>query len=212
MTDQPAPEGMGTPMADMPSSEPEPLAPLVAAAAAPPPMPAAAPMMAAAPPPAVAWQAPPAMTPTKGGRTALAAAGGIILLVLGVLGLLVGVLFFAGTAFVNQLTDQLGTVPGLPQGTDLKSALASAIVVIGGIVVAYSLMYIFAGIGVLRSKGWGRVLGILVGILSGLFWLAALGGGGSGDPSGGVPVMVLLGLHVYLFVVLIFFWRSKARA
>jgi hypothetical protein len=147
--------------------------------------------------------------PVKGRRTGLAAAAGIILLILGVLGILVGALFFAGTAFVSQLTDRLGEIPGLPSGTNTSDILAGAFVFLGVIVLAYSLAYILGGIGVLRSRGWGRVLGILVGLFSGLFWLLALGGGGN---QGGAFVAILFGVHAYIFVVLAFFWRSKARA
>ena len=85
----------------------------------------------------------------------------------------------------------------------------------GVIIVAYSLVYIIGAIGVLRSKGWGRVMGIVVGILSGLFWLAGLSGSGSSSSGGGgslIFVIVLLALHVYVFVTLAFFWRSKAIA
>ena len=51
--------------------------------------------------------------------------------------------------------------------------------IVGVVVIVYSLVYLIGGIGVLRSRDWGRVIGIVVGILSGLFWLAAVGGSGS---------------------------------
>ncbi|HEY4227138.1 MAG TPA: hypothetical protein VGM49_02280 [Candidatus Limnocylindrales bacterium] len=215
MTDQPAPEGTGMPSPEMPSAEPPPLAPLVAAAATPPPMPPPAAMAAPAapPPPAVAWQAPPPVA-VKGGRTGLAAAAGVIMLILGILGMVLGVLFFAGTALIGSLGD-FQNIPGLPEGTNGANVVTGVLVFFGVIIVAYSLVYIIGSIGVLRSKGWGRVMGIVVGVLSGLFWLAGLSGSGSSSSGGGgslIFVIVLLALHVYVFVTLAFFWRSKATA
>jgi hypothetical protein len=205
MTDQSAPEG--TPMS---SAEPPPLAPLVEAAAAPPPMPAAAPMQPMAPPPAVAWQAPPAAVPARGGRTPLALAAGILLLLGGIGGILLGLLIaVVGGSIVSSLNlSQFGDVSGL-NGADPNAVLTGAVAFIGIVILIYSLVYLLAGIGVVRSRGWGRVMGIIVGVLSGLFWLSGLSGGGS---SGGLLVIVLLGIHAYIAVVLLFFWRSKATA
>ncbi len=69
----------------------------------------------------------------------------------------------------------------------------------------------------LRSRGWGRVLAIVVGIIGGLFWLASLGGSGQyasngGGGGGGLFSAIFLALHVYVIVALGFFWRVKASA
>lgn len=205
MTDQPTPEGTPQPDAASPSSEPPPLAPLVAAAATPPPMPAAAPMTAAVPPPAVAWQAAPPAAPVKGQRTTLAMVAGILLLLLaiggGLLGLLVVVL---GSAFVSSLGD-IGNIPGY--NGDPAAIVGGVVAFFGLVIVAYSVAYLLAGIGVLRNSNWARVLGIVVGIISGLIWLS-----GVSSSNGAVFSIIMLAIHAYIVVALLFYWRTKVTA
>lgn len=197
MTDERPPEGSPAPA---PSTEPPPpLAPYVAAAAPPtPPPPAAA-------QPAVAWQAPPPVVAAQGRRTGLAAAAGVVLLILGVLGGLLGLLVaLVGGSFVAGLGD-LGYFPEL-EGADPAAILAGAVTFFGIVVVIYSLVYLFAGIGILRSRTWGRVMGLIVGIISGLIWL---GGLGQTDQANIPFTIVMLAVHAYVVVVLILFWRTK---
>ncbi|MBI2781990.1 MAG: hypothetical protein HYX55_09380 [Chloroflexi bacterium] len=185
MTDEQTP-------APMPSSEPPPLAPLVQQASAPAPT-----------PPPVAWAPAPAAAAVQGGRTGLAAAAGVIMLILGILGGLLG-LFVAvvGGSIVSQLGD-IVAVPGL---NDPGSVIGGVVAFFGIIVVIYSLVYVIGGIGVLRSRNWGRIIGLIVGIISGLIWLSGLGA----EERANLPfTIIMLGVHVYIVVVLIMFWRSK---
>jgi hypothetical protein len=223
MTDQPAPEGMPAPSGDPPAGdamtpEPPPLAPIVAAAAAsatpppvPPPAPMAAPAQPVAPPPAVAWQAPPPAVAVKGKRTALAMVAGILLLLLAIGGGLIGIgLIVFGSAIISSLGDSVTNIPGY--NGDPAALVTGFFVFFAVIILAYSLAYLLAGIGVLRNSNWARVLGIVVGIISGLLWLSALTGGGNGGSGGGLFSLVLFAMHAYIVVVLLFFWRSKATA
>jgi hypothetical protein len=57
------------------------------------------------------------------------------------------------------------------------------------------------------------VLGNVVGILIGLIWLAGVTGAGSnGTAGGGAFSIILFGIHAYIVVVLLFFWRYKPTA
>ncbi|MEO5703458.1 MAG: hypothetical protein ABIZ52_02870 [Candidatus Limnocylindrales bacterium] len=206
MTDEQTPAGEPTPSAD-----PPPLAPLVeqAAAPAPPPPIMPPPIM----PPPVAWGAAPVVAVAKGGRTTLAAIAGVLLILLGILGGLLGLMITVfGSTIVGQLDlDQFGgdfTGSGL---NDPAAVVSGFLAFVGIVVVVYSLVYLLGGIGIVRSRGWGRVMGLIVGILSGLFWLLSLTGGGSssGASSGIGFVLVMLGIHVYVVVVLLMFWRNK---
>jgi hypothetical protein len=198
MTEGQAPEG-----ASMPSAEPPPLAPLVQQASAPTPPPV---------PPPVAWApAPPAAAVARGGRTGLAAAAGVLLIILGILGGLLGLMItIFGSAIIGQLDlDQFGgDFTGL---NDPAAVVSGFIAFIGIVVVVYSLVYLIGGIGIVRSRGWGRVMGLIVGILSGLFWLLSLTGSSSSSGAGSSIgfVLVMLAIHVYVVVVLIMFWRTK---
>jgi len=187
-----------------PAASPPPLAPLVTSTPPPIPPPAYTPQ------PAVAWQAAAPAVAVRAGRTGLAAGAGIGLLVFGILLLLLGLLFFAVAGMVNGMFEAggFGEIPGMPPG--FEGAIGGFVVVFGIIVILYSLLYIIGGIGVLRSRNWGRVIGIVVGILSGLLILSGLTSTSSaGDQSSLILSVVLLALHVYIVVALAFFWRSK---
>lgn len=200
MTDEQTPAGE-----PMPSTDPPPLAPLVQQAAAPPP---------AAPPPVappVAWGAPPVAAVAKGGRTTLAAIAGVGLMILGILGGLLGLLIAVfGSSIVGQLDlKQYGDFGGL---NDPAALVSGFLAFIGIVVVVYSLVYLIGGIGIVRSRGWGRVMGLIVGIVSTLFWLASLTGSGTGSSSAANSmgfVLVMLAIHIYIVVALLFFWRKN---
>ncbi len=175
--------------------------PDVALPAAPPPP--------AAPQPAVQWQAPPPPAVARPGqRTTLAAVAGVILVVLGVLGGLIGVVILGGAAlFADLVEGSVGTVPGLPEGMTIEEFVGGVVGIVGSLVIAFSVAYVLGGIGVLRTAGWGRVIGITVAVISGLVWAGGLSGR---DGFGFAMVMFLL--HAYVFFALVFRWREPATA
>lgn len=204
MTDEQAPErGPG----DNPEPDATPAPPVMAAYTPPPVAPPAMPQ------PAVAWAAPPVAVAAAGGRTTLAAIAGVVLIVLGILGGLVGLLITVlGGAFAKNLP--LGEIPEL-EGADAGAFVGGMVAFLGIVILLYSLVYFFGGIGVLRSRGWGRVMGIVVGILSGLVWLSGFTNAGaieSADTGSSIVFsLVLLIAHAYIVVVLIAFWRTKTQ-
>jgi len=180
-------------------------------ATAPPPTPPAAP----APQPAVAWEAPPPPTASKGERTGYAMAAGILLVLGGVGGIILGLLIaIVGGSVVSTFDfSRFGNISDL-NGANPGAIAGGVVAFFGALIVAYSIAYLLAGIGVLRNASWGRVLGIVVGIISGLVWLSGLASrndlGSSGVSNGGGPfTIVALAIHLYIVVVLLFFWRSK---
>ena len=160
--------------------------------------------------PAVAWAAPPAAAvATTGSRTVLAAIAGILLLLGGILGGLAGLaIAIVGGSFASSLGDLI-VMPGL-EGGDSGALLGGMVAFVGILIFIYSLVYFFAGIGVLRNRGWGRVMGLVVGILSGLIWLGTVTTPDRpGVEESIVGSLIALGIHIYIVVVLILFWRSK---
>jgi hypothetical protein len=159
-----------------------------------------------APQPTVAWAPPPAATAAAGQRTTLSLAAGVLLVILGVLGALASLaLLTIGREFIRQF--DMSSLPGLEQISDPNAFVESAATFGGIIVLAFSTFYVIGGVGVMRSRDWGRVIGIVIGILAGLFWLASLGGRG-----GGSTPIVLLAVHAYIAIALLFYWRNKAPA
>jgi hypothetical protein len=169
--------------------------------------------------PAVAWAAPAAVVDVKGKRTFLAGIAGALLLVGGILGILLGLLVaFVGGAFFANFEQFGGGFPEFPEleGADPGAVFGGVIAFIGFIVVAYSVAYLLAGIGVLRNSNWARVLGIVVGIISGLIWLSGVSNANLADAGGGAGSMifavVMLAIHAYIVLALLFFWRDKGAA
>jgi hypothetical protein len=144
-----------------------------------------------------------------GRRTSLAAVAGVIMVLLGLLGGILGLfVVFVGSTFVATLRAYI-QIPDLG-GADAGSVLGGVVAFFGVLIAAYSLVYILGGLGVLRTAGWGRTLGIIVGILSGLVWLSGfMNMGEISDGNSGVATLVMLVLHVYIVVVLLFFWKGK---
>jgi hypothetical protein len=190
------------------------------AQAAPPPMPAdpapvappAAPPIAppvAAPAAPVSWSSttPGTVVAARGGRTTLSAVAGVAMLVLGIIGALIGigVIVFGGVVGNLDLTQ----FPGAESLTSNEIDIVGGVFIFAGIVVlVYSAFYIVGGIGVLRSREWGRVIGIVVGIISGLVWLAGV----SGDRGSVAFALILLLIHVYIVVVLAVRFRERVAA
>jgi hypothetical protein len=189
----------------------EPTPPPVAPSPAEPP--ASAPPVYTPPPaatqPAVAWAPPPAAVAT-GRRSSLSLAAGILLVVLGALGGLLSLLILTiGREVVRQL--DFTNLPGVDTGgADVGAIAGGAVTFVGILLLAFSLFYILGGVGVIRSASWGRVIGIIVGVLAGLFWLGSVGNGGRGDGVG--FALILLAIHAYVAIALIFFWRDRAPA
>ena len=62
------------------------------------------------------------------------------------------------------------------EGMNMVEFISGFVAFFGIIVVAYSVAYLFAGIGVSGTAGPGAACsGIIVGILSGLIWLSGVG-------------------------------------
>jgi len=157
------------------------------------------------------------VVPVQGRRTVLAAVAGILLLLGGIGGIVLGLLIaVVGGSVVSNLGGQLGSIPEL-NGADPGAVFAGMIAFVGLIIVAYSVAYLLAGIGVLRNSNWARVLGIVVGIISGLIWLSgATSSNQISDPASAASStlfsIVALAIHAYIVVALLFFWRTRPSA
>jgi hypothetical protein len=163
---------------------------------------------AAAPQPTVAWAPPPTTTVAAGRRTTLSLAAGILLVLLGLLGVLASLAALTiGREVIRQF--DFSAVPGLER-VDNPTAFVESILTFGAIfVLVCSAFYVIGGVGVMRSANWGRVIGIVIGILVGLLWLVGLTNGGRGDSS--FPLVLVL-IHAYIAISLLFFWRTRTPA
>jgi hypothetical protein len=149
---------------------------------------------------------------TKGERSTLALAAGILLILGGIGGILLGLLAaIVGGSVVSSLDfSRFKNVPDF-NGADPGAVAGGVVAFLGAVVVAYSIAYLLAGVGVVRNSNWARVLGIILGIISGLFWLSGVTSATSAQGSGAslLFLIVAIGVHVYIVVALLFFWRNK---
>ena len=205
---EPTPEG--TPPSSMPDAPP-PAAAAPPAAAPPaytPPTYTPPPIAPPAAQPTVAWAPPPAATAATGQRTTLSLAAGILLVLLGALGVIFSLAVLTiGREVMKQF--DFSTIPGMEGAADPNGIVTGVITFLGIFVLACSTFYVVGGVGIMRSKNWGRVIGIVIGILAGLIWLGSLANGNRSDVS---FALVLLAIHAYIAIVLLFFWRNKAPA
>jgi hypothetical protein len=209
MTEERPPEQ--TPASDDTQATPTPDAPPPAAAP-----PAYTPLTYTPPPiappaaqPTVAWAPPPTTTAAVGQRTTLSLAAGILLVVLGAFGVVISLLLLTIGRSVIQAFDFRG-MPGTENINDPNALVGGVVAFLGIFLLVCSTFYVVGGVGVIRSRNWGRVIGIVIGILAGLLWLGSLTGannvGGRNDLA--FP-LILLAIHAYVAIVLLFFWRTK---
>lgn len=156
------------------------------------------------------YVAPPTPAPVfvPGRRTALAAAGGVVLIVLGVLGIIFAVAVLTiGRSIIDSF--DFSSLPGMEGIEDPENVIGSIFSFVGILLVIFSAFYVIGGVGALRTAGWGRVIGIVIGLLGTLFWLPAIANYGQVADANPVIAYVMLGAHAFVFVVLAFFWRAK---
>jgi len=143
-------------------------------------------------------------------------AAGILLILGGIAGILLGLLVaIVGGSVVSSIDfSRFNNVPDF-NGASPGAVAGGVVAFLGAVVVAYSIAYLLAGIGVVRNANWARVLGIILGIISGLFWLSGFTSANSAQSAAGSGASVLflilaVGIHVYIVVALLFFWRNRS--
>ena len=95
-------------------------------------------------------------------RTALPVAGGALLLVAGILGIIFWGMVIAGASTI-------GIVPGI------GGALASIVAICGGIEIVFSLIALIGGVFAIQRKMWGLGLaGGILGLLSFGFFIGSI--------------------------------------
>lgn len=161
------------------------------------------------PEPAISWAPMPAAPPptVRAPRSTLSLVAGVVLIVLGILGVIAAIAVLTiGREVVRQF--DFSGIPGYT-GNDPNGFVGSVLAFLGIFVLVCSTFYIVGGVGITRSKDWGRVTGIVIGILAGLFWLLGVVSGRRADIS---FELTLLALHAYVAVALLFFWRTRTPA
>lgn len=127
------------------------------------------PVQTPTPAPTGVWAPPPPEPVSRSLPGSLLAAGVLLLIGAGLAGLTGGLMFLTGAMF-----DQVPATVNNGQLTEEQFRasidLARGLVLgLGIVALLVALAHLLAGIGVLRRRGWGRVLGLVVSILGILF-------------------------------------------
>jgi|KBSSwiStaDraftv2_1062776.scaffolds.fasta_scaffold112668_2 hypothetical protein len=121
------------------------------------------------------WSAEPPPSP---GASGVVVGAGVVLLVIAALLGLFGVLALLGGAVMGRLSDFTGPDSGLTadQIYILSTAGRTFVFVVAGVVLAIGLAHLVSGIGVVRRRSWGRIVGLVMSVLGVLLWALILVG------------------------------------
>lgn len=143
----------------------------------------------------------------RGSNAPLVVLSAVFLLVAGLLWLVTGALF----GVVGGLVAGVESVDGAVTG-GFANASAGAVVVYGVAAVAWGIVEVVAAAAVLVHRGWGRTLGLVVGVIglafTGLSLAGALGGG---EPLASMGVTLVLVAGYGLTVLALAMGREHFR-
>ena len=147
----------------------------------------------------------------RGPVTGLAKIAGIVILLNGIVWTLFwGAATVLGVAAKGYL-DNLG-------GSGVGDAIGGAIATVGVFFLVVAILELLVGVGVLMSKEWGRIGGVVYSLIFGavtlLIGLSAFGARSdsvdtSGAMTGGIIFLVLAIGYIYSLIVLAMRWRSR---
>lgn len=125
--------------------------------------------------PTSTWNAAPLKPHAAAGASGAVVGAGVILLVIATLFGIFGILAIFAGAMMSQITDLSGQ-GGLTeeQVNTLMTVGRTFIIAFGGLALGLGVAHLLSGIGVLRRRGWARILGLVMSVLGVLVWLLVL--------------------------------------
>lgn len=106
---------------------------------------------------------------------AVVAVGVILLVIATLIGIIAAFAVFAG-AMMDQMPNLVGAQSGVTDA-EVRAAVAMGrtfVVVIGAVLLVLAVAHLVSGIGVLRRRGWARIVGLVMAVLGLLVWALAL--------------------------------------
>lgn len=125
--------------------------------------------------PTSAWNPAPVAPTGSGGASGAVVGAGVILLVIATLLSIFGILAIFAGLIMGQITNLSGQ-SGLTeeQANALMTVGRTFIIAFGGLALGLGVAHLLSGIGVLRRRGWARILGLVMTVLGVLVWLLVL--------------------------------------
>jgi hypothetical protein len=125
--------------------------------------------------PSPSWNPSPPAASAAGGASGAGVGAGVILLVKAPLRVIFGIFAILGGSMMGQIGNLTGD-NGLTQeqADALMQVGRTVFILVGGVALAMGLAHLVSGIGVLRRRGWARILGLVMSVLGVLLWLLVL--------------------------------------
>ena len=114
-------------------------------------------------------------TPVVQSTSGAVVAAGVILLVIATLVAIVAAFAIFAGAMMDQMQGLMAN-SGLTE-EERRAALAvgrTFVIVFGGVALVIALAHLVSGIGVLRRRGWARIVGLVLGVIGVLVWTLGL--------------------------------------
>ena len=123
------------------------------------------------------WNAQPVPVVVEGGASGAVVGAGVVLLVIAALiGIFSLFALFAG-AIIGQMSSIYRDSGLTEEQIRIAQGLGRAIILaVGGVGLALAVAHLLSGIGVLRRRGWARILGLVLSVLGVVIWGLALVG------------------------------------
>ena len=118
---------------------------------------------------------------------------------------LLGLVFIAAASASRDLSESFF-------GTQSAEAIGGLVAGVGIVFLVIAIIQILGGIGSWRGSGWGRVIGLVYGVIGALLGLGTLAGSGSSVRQGGAGSgLVILAIYGFVTLALAFRWKSPAH-
>ncbi len=127
----------------------------------------------------------------SGQRPGLVTAAGVLEIILGALGILIGILFVtAGSLFVSAVSSAQGVDTGAATG------LGGIFIVVAIVVALVGILEIYAGIQILKLRERGRMIGLVLAIISLVMNLLSIGRSSSSS----IVSILISGFIIYALI------------
>jgi len=125
--------------------------------------------------PSPAWDASPQPAVPQGAASGAVVGAGVILLVIATLLAIFAIFAVFIGLIMGEMPNFTGDTGLTPEETEAFMNFGRTFVIVfGAVAVAFAVAHLVSGLGVLRRRGWARIVGLVLSVLGVLVWLLIL--------------------------------------
>jgi len=125
--------------------------------------------------PSPAWDASPQPAVPQGAASGAVVGAGVILLVIATLLAIFAIFAVFIGLIMGEMPNFTGDTGLTPEETEAFMNFGRTFVIVfGAVAVAFAVAHLVSGLGVLRRRGWARIVGLVLSVLGMLVWLLIL--------------------------------------